>query len=64
MRYKDTWNHQIPNSKLAVYKVLIDDGKITNHHVTYNRQNKTTTVEYDADEATREEMRRRSHGNG
>lgn len=49
MRCCDTWKRKIPDDKLAAYKQMIDDGKIRNHHVVYNRQTGATTVEYDSE---------------
>ena len=45
---KDTWKRHIPPEKLAAYKQLLDDGLITNPHVTYVRSDQSTIVEYDS----------------
>ncbi len=47
--YKDIWKMHIPENKLSAYKALIDEGIISNPHVTYNRTTKITTVEYFSD---------------
>ena len=58
----DFWPEHIPDEKLAAYKQLISEGQIRKHHVIYNRQTGSTTVEYYAiapHEWILEEMRRR-----
>ena len=42
----DFWPEQIPDRKLAIYKELIAEGQIREHHVIYNKQTGSTTVEY------------------
>jgi hypothetical protein len=42
----DYWPGQIPPEKLAAYKQLIEEGQIRKHHVLYNCQTGSTTVEY------------------
>jgi len=42
----DFWPERIPLEKLAAYKTMIEEGQIRKHHVIYNRQTGSTTVEY------------------
>lgn len=59
----DYWPEHIPDKKLAAYKQLIDEGQIQKHHVIYDRENGSTTVEYYAiapHEWILDELRRRS----
>ena len=62
----DYWPIQIPPEKLEAYKQLIEEKQIRKHHVIYNQQTGSTTVEYYAimpHEWVREELRKRSGGN-
>ena len=62
MYCKDTWTRPIPVEKLAAYRQMIEDGKITDLHVTYNRTTKVTYVEYDSElshDEVLDEMRKR-----
>ena len=62
IRCVDYWPGQIPDSKLKVYKDMIEEGQILKHHVIYSQQTGTTTVEYSAiapHEWILEEMKRR-----
>ena len=59
----DFWPGQIPPEKLQIYKEMIQEGQIRKHHVIYNREAGSTTVEYYAiapHEWILEEMRKRS----
>lgn len=59
----DYWPGHIPPEKLDAYKQLIEENQIRKHHVIYNRQARSTTVEYYAiapHEWIREELKRRS----
>lgn len=59
----DYWPEHIPDDKLAAYKQLIDEGQIQKHHVIYDRETGSTTVEYYAiapHEWILDELRRRS----
>ena len=59
----DYWPGQIPPEKLAAYKQLIAEGQIRKHHVIYQREAGSTTVEYYATvphEWVREELKKRS----
>ena len=59
---KDIWNRRIPPKKLNAYKQLIEEGQIRKHHVIFNRQTGSTTVEYYSTiphEWVLEEMKRR-----
>jgi len=65
MRCKDTWGQHIPLEKMEAYKQLLNDGLITNPHVTYVRSTRMTIVEYDSDHDhkwIREELRNRMGG--
>lgn len=42
----DYWPEHIPPEKMAAYKQLIEEGQIRKHHVIYNREAGSTTVEY------------------
>ena len=46
IRCIDFWPMQIPPEKLAAYKQLIEEGQIRKHHVIFNSQTGSTTVEY------------------
>lgn len=46
--------------KLAIYKALIDEGRIRDPKVTYNQTEGTTVVMYEADEHIRDELRKRT----
>ena len=62
IRCIDFWPMQIPPEKLAAYKQLIEEGQIRKHHVIFNRQTGSTTVEYYSTiphEWVLEEMKRR-----
>lgn len=59
----DFWPCHIPPEKLEIYKQLIDEGQIQKHHVIYDQQRGSTTVEYYSvapHEWILEEMKRRS----
>ena len=59
----DYWPNHIPPAKLEAYRQLIDEGQILKHHVIYNQETGSTTVEYYAimpHEWVREEMKRRT----
>ena len=59
---KDIWKRHIQPEKLDAYKQLIDEGQIQKHHVIYNRNRGSTTVEYYSiapHEWILEELRRR-----
>ena len=59
----DYWPEHIPDKKLVAYKQLIDEGQIQKHHVIYDRETGSTTVEYYAiapHEWILDELRRRS----
>ena len=58
----DYWPNHIPPAKLEAYRQLIDEGQILKHHVIYNRETGSTTVEYYAiapHEWILEELRRK-----
>lgn len=59
MRCKDTWKKTIPPEKLTAYKQLIQEGRIQNPHVTFNKRTGYTTIEYDADGDIKDELKRR-----
>ena len=59
----DYWPEHIPPDKLDAYKQLIEEGQIRKHHVIYDQQAGSTTVEYYAiapHEWILDELRRRS----
>ena len=59
----DYWPKHIPPEKLEAYKQLIEEGQIRKHHVIYDKQAGSTTVEYYAiapHEWIMDELRRRS----
>ena len=59
----DYWPAQIPEEKLEAYRQLIEEQQIRKHHVIYDRETGSTTVEYYAiapHEWILEELRRRS----
>jgi len=59
----DYWPAQIPEEKLEAYRQLIEEQQIQKHHVIYDRETGSTTVEYYAiapHEWILEELRRRS----
>jgi hypothetical protein len=59
----DYWPKYIAPEKLAAYKQLIEEKQIRKHHVIYDRNTGSTTVEYYAiapHEWILEELRRRS----
>ena len=59
----DYWPNHILPAKLEAYRQLIDEGQILKHHVIYNQETGSTTVEYYAimpHEWVREEMKRRT----
>ena len=61
----DYWPGKIPEDRLAIYKQLIREGQILKHHVIYNQQTGTTTVEYSSTvphEWILDEMRGRVNG--
>jgi len=63
---RDTWKRHIPPEKLAAYKQLIEEQQIRKHHVIYDRNTGSTTVEYYAiapHEWILEELKRRSEQN-
>ena len=58
----DFWPCHIPPEKLAAYKQLIEEQQIRKHHVIYDRNTCSTTVEYYAiapHEWILEEMKKR-----
>ena len=58
----DFWPDGIPTRKLQIYKDMIAEGQIRNHHVIVNQKTNATTVEYYAiapHEWIRQEMARR-----
>ena len=58
----DFWPDGIPDRKLQIYKDMIAEGQIRNHHVIVNQRTHATTVEYYAiapHEWIRQEMARR-----
>ena len=58
----DFWPDGIPDRKLQIYKDMIAEGQIRNHHVIVNQKTNATTVEYYAiapHEWIRQEMARR-----
>ena len=42
----DYWPAQIPEEKLEAYRQLIEEKQIRKHHVIYDRETGSTTVEY------------------
>ncbi len=42
----DFWPGQIPENRLKIYKEMISEGQIMKHHVIFNQQTGSTTVEY------------------
>ena len=63
---RDTWKRHIPPEKLAAYKQLIEEQQIRKHHVIYDRNTGSTTVEYYAiapHEWILEELKKRSEQN-
>ena len=42
----DFWPDGIPERKLQIYKDMIAEGQIRNHHVIVNQKTNATTVEY------------------
>ena len=42
----DFWPGQIQENRLKVYKEMISEGQIMKHHVIFNQQTGSTTVEY------------------
>ena len=42
----DFWPDGIPARKLQIYKDMIVEGQIRNHHVIVNQKTNATTVEY------------------
>ena len=59
----DYWPEKIPPEKLEAYQQMIQEGQIRKHHVIYNREAGSTTIEYYAiapHEWILEEMRKRS----
>lgn len=59
----DYWPEKIQPEKLDAYRQMIQEGQIRKHHVIYNRDAGSTTVEYYAiapHEWILEEMRKRS----
>lgn len=58
----DFWPDGIPERKMQIYKDMIAEGQIRNHHVIVNRRTNATTVEYYAiapHEWIRQEMAKR-----
>ena len=58
----DFWPDGIPERKLQIYKDMIAEGQIRNHHVIVNQKTNATTVEYYAiapHEWIRQEMSKR-----
>ena len=61
----DFWPDGIPERKMQIYKDMIAEGQIRNHHVIVNRRTNATTVEYYAiapHEWIRQEMAKRLAG--
>ena len=61
----DFWPDGIPERKVQIYKDMIAEGQIRNHHVIVNRRTNATTVEYYAiapHEWIRHEMAKRLAG--
>lgn len=59
----DYWPEKIPPEKLDAYRQMIQEGQIRKHHVIYNREAGSTTIEYYAIAPHKwilEEMRKRS----
>ena len=59
----DYWPEKIPPEKLDAYRQMIQEGQIRKHHVIYNGEAGSTTIEYYAiapHEWILEEMRKRS----
>ena len=46
IRCVDYWPIKIPAPAMVAYKVMIDKGQIRKHHVMYNQNVGSTTVEY------------------
>lgn len=42
----DFWPDGIPDRKMQIYKDMIAEGQIRNHHVIVNQRTGSTTVEY------------------
>ena len=42
----DYWPGHIPDDKLKAYRQLIDEEQIRKHHVVFDRNTGSTTVEY------------------
>ena len=62
IRCIDFWPDGIPYRKLQIYKDMIAEGQIRNHHVIVNQKTNATTVEYYANaphEWIRQEMANR-----
>ena len=62
----DYWPEQIPPKKLEAYKQLTEEQQIRKHHVIYDRNTSSTTVEYYAiapHEWILEEMKKRVRQN-
>ena len=62
IRCIDFWLDGIPDRKLQIYKDMIAEGQIRNHHVIVNQKTNATTVEYYAiapHEWIRQEMAKR-----
>lgn len=62
IRCIDFWPDGIPERKLQIYKDMIAEGQIRNHHVIVNQKTNATTVEYYAiapHEWIRQEMAKR-----
>lgn len=62
IRCIDFWPDGIPERKMQIYKDMIAEGQIRNHHVIVNQKTNATTVEYYAiapHEWIRQEMARR-----
>ena len=58
----DYWTVQIPPNKMEVYRQMIEEEQIRKHHVIYDRNIGSTTVEYYAiapHEWILEEMKKR-----
>jgi hypothetical protein len=61
----DYWPAQIPEEKLEAYRQWVEEKQIQKHHVIYDRETGSTTVEYYAiapHEWILEEMKRRCSG--
>lgn len=61
----DFWPDGIPERKMQIYKDMIAESQIRNHHVIVNRRTNATTVEYYAiapHEWIRQEMAKRLAG--